>query len=184
MEDCIPCIGSASGIVITDAAYSSEFDVFALSCNDSNCYLMSFGVESNQINLIDIIKGHDDEITQVCWSHYNSRWFTGSVDKTLRSWGISASPIDVLHLEDTVNCLIVNELNHLIVAGVGNQIRVYSGDLDSLVQICKGHTMEIKTLIYIQEEQQYISTSRDGTLRVWNAISTIQVDHKKKKHAI
>jgi WD40 repeat protein len=122
--------------------------------------------------------------SQVCWSHYNSRWFTGSVDKTLRSWGISASPIDVLHLEDTVNCLIVNELNHLIVAGVGNQIRVYSGDLDSLVQICKGHTMEIKTLIYIQEEQQYISTSRDGTLRVWNAISTIQVDHKKKKHAI
>lgn len=66
--------------------YYSFRKEFAYSSSDGKVYIRHFGVASSEMTLVNILKGHEAEVTTVVWHHLVDKWITGSEDGTIRIW--------------------------------------------------------------------------------------------------
>ncbi|XP_068133201.1 uncharacterized WD repeat-containing protein alr2800-like isoform X2 [Hyperolius riggenbachi] len=160
--------------VIMDMCYCPKRKEFAYSSSDGNIYIRRFGISCSEMTLVNILKGHEAEVTSVVWHQLKDKWITGSEDGTIRIWSEEAAQCEkILHTKGVVTCVCIDQVNGCIAAGVQDTIRVY--DPDSLLQVqCNtGHTDLVRCLIHIPEMKQYVSVSWDRTIRIWKAYHKI-----------
>ncbi|XP_007889613.2 probable U3 small nucleolar RNA-associated protein 13 [Callorhinchus milii] len=155
---------------ILDLAYSPKRNEFAYSSSEGMVYLRRFSPVAAQMILVNVLRGHEADITSVVWHSRLEKWLSGSEDGTIRIWsedGMQCEQVLVTH--GAVSCLCVDQVNGCIVAGIQEIMRVYDAETFIQVQSNTGHTDCIRTIIHIPERKQYISASWDNTVRVWNA---------------
>ncbi|CAH2277302.1 uncharacterized WD repeat-containing alr2800-like [Pelobates cultripes] len=155
---------------IMDICYSPKRKEFAYSSSDGKVYIRSFSTVSSRMTLVNILVGHDAEVTSVLWHHSLEKWISGSEDGTIRIWcGDSAQCEKILVTKGAVTCFCIDQVHGSIVAGVQDTIRVY--DPESLLQVqCNvGHKDLIRSIVHIPEMAQYVSVSWDTTVRIWKA---------------
>ncbi|XP_040200393.1 uncharacterized WD repeat-containing protein alr2800-like [Rana temporaria] len=156
--------------VILDMCYCPKRKEFAYSSSDGKVYIRHFGVASSEMTLVNILKGHEAEVTTVVWHHLVDKWITGSEDGTIRIWGAEGALCEkILHTKGVVTCICIDQMNGCIAAGVQDTIRVYDPDSLLQVQYNTGHTDLIRSLIHIPEMKQYVTVSWDKTVRIWKA---------------
>ncbi|CAI9578719.1 unnamed protein product, partial [Staurois parvus] len=84
--------------VILDMCYCPKRKEFAYSSSDGKVYIRHFGVASSEMTLVNILKGHEAEVTTVVWHHLVDKWITGSEDGTIRIWSAEGALCEkILH---------------------------------------------------------------------------------------
>jgi WD40 repeat protein len=167
--------------VIFDIAFCPGRNEIAYATSDHVVYLRQFSTNGSQMVLLNTLQGHYGDVTCVKWNPVKSVWVTGSEDATIRVWSCEGlnDCIQVLSVQAAVNSMCIDLYNGAIVAGIQQFIRVYDPDLFRLVQTNVGHTDTVRCIIHVPERSQYVSTSWDKTMRMWNAWRP----PLKKKHA-
>lgn len=159
----------ADGIIM-DLTYSPERDEFAYAASDKLVYIRQFSDKCSNMKLTGILQGHEADVTQVKWNGVLSKWVTGSDDGSIRIWsddGIQCEQYISTH--GTITALCIDQTNGCIALGVQDRIRVYDPDTRKFVQTNVGHSDSVRSIIHVPERGQYISSSWDTTVRIWNA---------------
>jgi WD40 repeat protein len=160
-------------LIITDTVYSPHRNEFAIATSDGQVFVRQFALDPEGMHLVRTLKGHQSEVTQVCWSGLSCQWVTGSADGTVRLWpGASDSETAEMctTVGDPVSVMCVDQITGCIVVAVQNTLKMYNRSLE-LVQVSRGHSDVIRSIIHIPDRKQYVSSSWDGTVRVWRAYS-------------
>ncbi|KAE8614831.1 hypothetical protein XENTR_v10008326 [Xenopus tropicalis] len=155
---------------IMDMCYSPKRKEFAYSSSDGKIYIRRFAPISSKMTLVNILIGHEAEVTSIVWHNDIDKWISGSEDGTIRIWADDGSQCQsILVTKEVVTCICIDQVNGCIVAGVQDTVRVF--DPESLLQVqCNlGHTDLIRSLVHIPETKQYVSASWDKTVRMWKA---------------
>ncbi|XP_067899004.1 uncharacterized protein [Heterodontus francisci] len=155
---------------ILDLAYSPKRNEFAYSSSDGMVYIRHFSPVTSEMKLMNVLQGHEADITAILWHSLLNKWLSGSEDGSIRIWSEDGTQCEQnLVTHGAVNCLCIDEVNGCILAGIQEIMRVY--DPESFVQVQRniGHTDSIRSIIHIPERTQYVTASWDYSLRVWNA---------------
>ncbi|XP_019642839.1 PREDICTED: uncharacterized protein LOC109484071 [Branchiostoma belcheri] len=178
---------ACDGIII-DMAYCPKRNEFAYASSDKMVYIRTFSPVGSEMTLVNTLQGHEAEITQVRWNHLTDKWVTASEDGTLRIWSEDGMNCDqILNVHGTVSALCIDQTNGCMVAGVQDVIKVYESEQYKLVQTNVGHTDAVRCIIHIPERAQYVSSSWDMTIQIWNAYKKpvprkkVQLDENKPK---
>ncbi|ELT89388.1 hypothetical protein CAPTEDRAFT_187404 [Capitella teleta] len=173
---------AADGI-ITDLTYCSLRNEFAYSSSDKMVYIRKFALEGVEMILLNTLQGHFGEVRCVKWNHLKEKWVTGSEDGTIRIWsGQGMNECEqILSAQGSVTALCIDGLNGAIVVGVQEFIRVFDPEQYRLVQTNRGHTDALRSIIHIPERNQYVSSSWDKTIRIWNAWKPPRKKHQTSK---
>ncbi|ORZ33212.1 quinon protein alcohol dehydrogenase-like superfamily [Catenaria anguillulae PL171] len=152
----------------TSLSHSCE-PQFAYASADKLVYVRKFSPRGDSMTLVGVLHGHEAEVNKVVWNGVKSQWVTGSEDKTLRLWDPhTLQCLTVINNESPVTTMCLDDVLGMVVTGARDRvIRVFDGE--KLVQRNIGHTDEIRAIAHIQSRKQYVSSSWDGTIRIWNA---------------
>ncbi|XP_041078724.1 uncharacterized WD repeat-containing protein alr3466-like [Polyodon spathula] len=160
--------------IILDLAYSPKRNEFAYSSSDGLIYIRQFSPVGQEMRLVNVLQGHQADITAIVWHHLSDKWISGSEDGSIRIWTADGMQCErTLATNGAVSCLSVDELNGCIIAGVHNVLRVYDPESYLLVQRNAGHTDSIRSVLHIPERKQYVTASSDMTIRMWNSYTMI-----------
>ena len=115
-------------------------------------------------------KGHTGAVNCLCPISPNAL-LSGGADGTVRLWNVEIGQeiLKFTGAQGSIEMLIFSK-KHLAVAGAGNgrEIALWStGAADVQVTYLVGHTSPVTALCLTQQEQ-LVSSSRDGTVRLWN----------------
>ncbi|KAL8618661.1 hypothetical protein ACOMHN_048837 [Nucella lapillus] len=156
---------------INDMAFSPKNSEFACAASDKLVYIRKFNLSGQRMAMVNVLRGHEGEVSTVEWNTTNNKWVTGSEDGTIRIWnGIGLNTCEqVLNVSKAVTCLCIDQFVGSLVVGVQNDIKVYDPDHYCLVQNNLGHVDSVRHIIHVPERHQYVSCSWDSTVRVWNA---------------
>ncbi|KAI9189142.1 hypothetical protein H9P43_000570 [Blastocladiella emersonii ATCC 22665] len=120
--------------------------------------------------LVGVLAGHEAEVTKVAWAGgARAQWVSGSEDKSIRFWDPhTLACLIVVNNESPVTAMCMDLDAGLVVVGARDRVlRVFDGD--RLVQRNVGHTDEIRAVHHIAGRRQYVTSSWDCTIRIWNA---------------
>ncbi|XP_050413765.1 uncharacterized WD repeat-containing protein alr3466 [Patella vulgata] len=161
----------ASDGIILDLTYSPKTNEIAYSSSDKMVYIRKFSTNGSRMTLVNTLQGHEGEVTVVKWNSIRNKWVTGSEDGTVRIWSSEGfnECEQILSVQGGVCCLCIDKIHGSIIAGIQSIIRVYEPEFYRLVQTNIGHGDAVRSIIHIAERSQYVSSSWDKTIRVWNA---------------
>ncbi|XP_043925379.1 vegetative incompatibility protein HET-E-1-like [Protopterus annectens] len=159
---------------ILDLAYSPKRNEFAYSSTDGLIYVRHFSPVGHEMRLLNVLQGHEAEVSCIIWHPLVDRWVSGSEDGTIRVWSEDGMTCEqVLDVKGGITCLNIDKVNGCIIAGSNNTLWVYDTESYHLVQRHTGHTDSIRSVIHIPRKKQYMSASWDCTVRIWNAYSKV-----------
>lgn len=129
-----------------------------------------------------IFKDHKEAVTCVAISSNTQHVFSGSEDKALRIWNLVdrkieqvlnniSSPIKCLHLDNNEKNIAIGLKDSTILFVNIENIAIWYKR--SFTNELKGHKGEIVNVFFCQNSELAISSSLDGTLKLW--------DYKKEK---
>ena len=113
---------------------------------------------------------HSAEVNVICWNTALSRWATGTEAGGLYSWSADGEPINESHSTGGVTAICADAAGRIVSASADHAIRVYD-ESGSVVQEHRGHTDTIKGLAHVRQKDEYVSSSWDGTIRLWRALT-------------
>jgi hypothetical protein len=107
----------------------------------------------------------------MAWNPFHKMWVTGSEDRTIRSWTRDGRCVSIVHARGNGVTALCIDTRHgwVVAANADHKIRVYDPLRSEVLRVFTGHTDFIASLRYIEGEHQYVSTSMDGQIGVWNA---------------
>ncbi|KAI9223453.1 quinon protein alcohol dehydrogenase-like superfamily [Blastocladiella britannica] len=143
---------------------------FAYASADKLAYVRRFSARGDQMTLVGVLQGHEAEVTKIYWAAARGQWVTGSEDKTVRFWDPHTMQcLIIANNESPVTAMCLDESVGLVITGARDRVlRVFEGD--KCHQRNVGHTDEIRGVAHIPTRRQYVTSSWDGTIRIWNAI--------------
>ncbi|CAH8448057.1 unnamed protein product [Schistosoma bovis] len=168
----------ASKGAILDMAYNSELDIFAYACSDCLIYVRKFSLNGNEMHLQTKLIGHNGPVNCIVFNPSNvengnqGEWITGSDDCTIRIWKtVNEGEICrlTLNANGPITCLRLDFKRNILLAGVDKEIKIYDLLTGHVYRNYKGHRDIIRSIIILPEEDEYVSASADGQIRIWSA---------------
>ncbi|KAI9348234.1 quinon protein alcohol dehydrogenase-like superfamily [Obelidium mucronatum] len=162
---------AADGIIL-DLEYCPERNEFGYASADKSAYIRRFSPKGEEMLLQAVLVGHEAEVTKIKWNRRFQQWVTGSEDRSIRIWTAEgAQLVSIINNDGPVSALCVDAINGCIIAGSQDKIvRVFDPEKkDEVSQKNVGHTDEIRSIIHIPVRNQYVTSSLDNTVRIWNA---------------
>lgn len=168
---------------VTSLAASADGKWLAFGRADNSIILQS----ATDSNAKRTLAGHAGPVTAVEFSSNSLVLFSGSKDKTVRSWAvIEGTQTGIVETPHEVNCLVVNpEVTRVFTGHAGdNVIRGWNvpfeapkaGEPAKPVIEMKGHEAPISGIdLILPGGQQLVSVSADSTWRVWDVANGSQV---------
>jgi WD40 repeat protein len=119
-----------------------------------------------------IAKAHTSDIYSLAADENTGRLLSGSIDKTLKFWnmlnGWDCSKVIEGHF-DSIRCIILSEDNqYLFSGGYDNVVKIWDLQLRKCLATLSGHQACITDIAHIPELKIILSSSKDGTVRIWN----------------
>ncbi|CAH8448952.1 unnamed protein product [Schistosoma bovis] len=159
-------------------AYNSELDIFAYACSDCLIYVRKFSLNGNEMHLQTKLIGHNGPVNCIVFNPSNvengnqGEWITGSDDCTIRIWKtVNEGEICrlTLNANGPITCLRLDFKRNILLAGVDKEIKIYDLLTGHVYRNYKGHRDIIRSIIILPEEDEYVSASADGQIRIWSA---------------
>ncbi|KAJ3362845.1 hypothetical protein GGF32_005246 [Allomyces javanicus] len=154
----------------TPAAVADEPGVqFAYASADKLAYVRAFTApRGDRMPLRGVLQGHEAEVMLIQWNAARMQWVTGSEDKTIRFWDPYTFQCSlVVNNESPVTAMCIDPAGLVVTGSRDHCIRTFDGE--RLLQRNIGHTDEVRAVAHIPSLKQYVSSSWDGTIRIWNA---------------
>ncbi|CAH8468925.1 unnamed protein product [Schistosoma mattheei] len=74
-----------------------------------------------------------------------------------------------LNANGPITCLRLDFKRNILLAGVDKEIKIYDLLTGHVYRNYKGHRDIIRSIIILPEEDEYVSASADGQIRIWSA---------------
>ena len=159
---------------ITGVSYSPERDEFATSSIDRLCYIWSMDTRK----LVAVLRGHENEVTHICWNKVLRGWVTVSEDLSVRHWSADGEEKRRLSLpEEAPTALTIDSVfGYAVIALMDKTVIVMDlrpecPEYRTILQVHSGHADIVKDVIHIPTRNQFVTASWDHTLRVFIAHS-------------
>ncbi len=138
----------------------------------------------NQIILWDaqkhraLARGNHDHLVNHCRFSHDGQWLvSASSDYTARVWAVPSLRLHTVlreHGDDVDMAVFSHDDRRIATCALDRCVRIF--DLDGLcLQTMRGHTGNVLSLAWSQDDRFVISSSVDGTIRQWNADSGVEV---------
>jgi len=164
---------SAIPAAVTAIALSADGQMAAIGTADNSIAL----VNPTTGKVTRSLRGHAASITGLVFSPDGKTLFSGSLDKTIRSWTVaSGAPSGQITTPTAINALTRNQKGDQVVSAHTDKIiRVWAvASLSSKkpikpVRELKGHSKSMTSLARAITQNRFVSGSEDGTVRLWDA---------------
>ncbi|KAG1327940.1 hypothetical protein COCNU_01G018740 [Cocos nucifera] len=152
------------------------------------------------LRLVRKFEGHSDRITDLCFSEDGKWLLSSSMDGSLRIWDvIFARQIDAIHVDVPITAVSLSPsmdimaTSHVDQNGLIRQcsldppilistvaddmvLRLFDVVALRLVRKFEGHSDRITDLCFSEDGKWLLSSSMDGSLRIWDVIFARQID--------
>jgi WD40 repeat protein len=130
-------------------------------------------------SVIASYRGHTMRVTAVAWSPDGKYIVSGSLDKTVRVWGVNPSdhfpPFLYRGHNAGIGAVAWSPDGQRIVSGSDDTtVQIWDALTGKHVTICRGHTDVVKTVAWSPDGKYIASGSADGTVRLWDAATGSQ----------
>ncbi|KAG2455980.1 CIAO1 protein, partial [Polypterus senegalus] len=71
---------------ILDLAYAPKRNEIAYSSSDGMIYMRQFSPVGKEMKLVNVLQGHESDVTSIVWHSLIDKWISGSEDGTIRIW--------------------------------------------------------------------------------------------------
>lgn len=121
--------------------------------------------------------GHNCHILYLEFSHNGKVLASGDSEGSIKVWnfmkGKCIKKLEKAHTENGITCVHFNESISIIYSSSFDKvIKAHGLKSASLLKEFKGHSGPVLDFQMLESDDRMISASGDGTLRVWNLIST------------
>ncbi|KAG2339000.1 WD40 repeat-like protein [Suillus weaverae] len=143
-------------------------------------------VWSKDGELLKEIKGHDREVTSLCWSKDGAHIFSTSYDCTLRKWrSIDGKELVVFQGHAGIDSLCISpDESHLVSAAVDYSVRIWDLKTNQPVGDPLLHDDEVCAVVISPDGKYIISGGSDAKIYVWSleaALERTGHDHNADK---
>jgi len=121
---------------------------------------------------METLRGHSDEVLDVCFNTTGNRLLTCSADATARVYNVMTGACIAILIghegEISKVCFSPNGAK-IITASADKTCRLWSVDTGECLQTLEGHTDEIFSCAFNYDGDIIITGSKDNTCRIWKA---------------
>ena len=121
--------------------------------------------------VIKLFDGHTDAVTSVAFSPDGNHLISGSYDNTVRIWSMNTPAGEVLRMDGDdyfISCVTYSPDGRYIAAGGASTISVWDANSGIRIDRFIGHKSHINSIQYSNDGRIIISSSDDGTIRMWD----------------
>ena len=122
-----------------------------------------------------MLKGHQQEVYSLAFSHDGRLIVSGSGDKTARIWDMDSGTSKTLtitepeHVNAGVTSVAISPDGRLVAAGsLDNVVRIWDVQSGSLIERLKGHKDSVYSVAFTPDGKGLVSGSLDNTLKHWD----------------
>ena len=122
-------------------------------------------------DMLDVLKGHEQEVLSVAFSPDGHRLLSGSRDGTLRLWDAETGNIlRVLkgHELGVSSVAFSPDGRRLLSGACDKTLRLWDMETGDMLRVLKGHEDCVQSLAFSPDGRRFLSGSWDKTLRLWN----------------
>jgi len=158
-------------------AWSPNGNYLATGSSDNT--IIIWGIETGEPAYF--LEGHTHGVTAVSWSPDGLLIASGSHDMTLRIWdGVTGEQVAVIESPSWIDGIAWSfDGSFLATANKDGNIRVYRRPYWPVTKVLLGHrgghNGGVTSVAWSPENFNIVSTGRDFTVRLWNAMSTRQI---------
>lgn len=119
---------------------------------------------------IEVLRGHDAELSNTIWNYSYDLIATSSLDGTAKIWDIREPklPIHTFNHRDEVLDICFDYTNKVATCSSDFTAKVYSAH-GKLMTTLEGHTDEISKVCFSPNGSLLLTASADKTARLWHA---------------
>lgn len=117
------------------------------------------------------LRGHNEWIRSLSFSHTGKMLYSGSFDHTVRAWNLETGEcIKVFNGHTSrVNSVCLSLDDKYIVSGSDDfTIKIWDPHAGGCLKTLMGHTREVEAVLITQDTQKVISASSDQTIKIWD----------------
>ncbi|KAF4318219.1 hypothetical protein BBO99_00000694 [Phytophthora kernoviae] len=119
---------------------------------------------------------HDDSVTAEAFSRDGELLATGSEDGKIKVWKVSTGlclrRFDNAHSQGIQSIAFSRDGTQLLTASFDHLVRIHGLKSGQTLKEFRGHQSYVNTAFFSSNGSKVISTSSDGTLKIWNAKTT------------
>ncbi|KIL57443.1 hypothetical protein M378DRAFT_41812, partial [Amanita muscaria Koide BX008] len=134
------------------------------------------------VEMLPPLRGHDNWVRSVAFSHDGSKIVSGSTDKTIRVWNANTGVEMLPPLRGHDDSVIFVAFSHdadgsKIVSGSEDKtIRVWDANTGvEMLPPLQGHDDLVRSVAFSHDGSKIVSGSDDRTIRVWNANTGVEM---------
>ncbi len=119
-----------------------------------------------------VLKGHDDVINDLAFSHDGTRVGSASADKTARIWDVASGRCEQVlqgHTKAVYGVSFSPDGTRLATASFDHTGRLWGTHNGQLLAKLEGHDDTLRCLAWSPDGRTVLTGSRDRTIRMWNA---------------
>ncbi|KIO01502.1 hypothetical protein M404DRAFT_149928, partial [Pisolithus tinctorius Marx 270] len=154
---------------VTSVAFSPDGNRIVSASGDKTLRVWD-AKSGNQIG--SPLKGHTEDVTSVAFSPDGNRIVSGSWDNTMRVWDAKSG--------DQIGSPLKGHTDYVTSVAFSPDGNRISGD--QIGSPLKGHTDYVTSVAFSPDGNRIVSSSRDNTVRVWDAKSGDQIGSPLKGH--
>jgi WD40 repeat protein len=151
---------------ITALSFSGDGQTLAAAAADRKVRLWNvpYGI------LFGVLAGHTDHIAALAWHPDNRHLVSGCWDTTCRLWDTESTELIYLlnGQSDQVHAVAFAPNGLLASADSDNQVWLWEPFLGKVIHRLRGHTQEIKCLVFTPESKWLLSGGEDGRILLWD----------------
>ncbi|OMJ96049.1 hypothetical protein SteCoe_431 [Stentor coeruleus] len=152
--------------------FFTKTEIYQLrTCKTFGFVTLSIEGKVELINKNKIVFGLDTEkITSVCFHEKNNLIVTGSDTGVITTWTIKGDKKSYSKpIKQIITVIETPKNNDIIVAGFNDfSIKIYNIDSLNLLKSFKDHTEKITSICFFNENDNFVTGSKDKTLKVWS----------------
>lgn len=147
----------------------------ALAFNPNGSTIAS-GSDDHQIHLWNVelgtelqtLQGHRQLISTLCYTPDGKTLVSGSWDGTVKLWSTVTHRVKrtLLIQSDRIHAVAISPDGKILATG-SNPLKLWQSRTGKEVATLSGHTGGISAIVFSQDSKTLISSSWDGTIRVW-----------------
>ena len=155
--------------------FAENISSIAFNCNGKHVATAAYGDMTIRVwnmetdSVVRVFNGHRNAVTSISFNPKGNRLVSAAYDGTVRIWGMEKDNYEIMRIDgEDFHSVSYSPDGKYISVGGWPDLHVLDAETGVEVQLYKGHTSGINSVKYSSNGRNIISSSEDGSIRIWN----------------